>query len=276
MRDAVSIIERFFHRHGRKLGTATLVASVVFLWLPILTVVIMSFSPSRALSFPPDGLSLQWYGEFMSNSTAKDSIVSSVLISVAATPLSVLLGLMFAYGITRFSFKGKGITTLFITLPIVVPMIVVGLAMSLFFGIIGFGGGNTAIVAAHIVRTLPFTALILIPTLLAFDQTYEEAAMDLGADEIKTFTHITLPNILPGILAATFLTFAISFNEFIYTYFVRDVGTQTLPIYLWGQIRHGVTPEVNVISFLFLVLAVSLVLLAAALTHVERIALRSE
>ncbi|MFB9808810.1 ABC transporter permease [Haladaptatus pallidirubidus] len=176
---------------------------------------------------------------------------------------------MIAYAVDRFVFPGKDILQLLATLPIVVPLVVTGIAMVLFFGAINFQQGYWSIVIAHVVRTIPFATLVILPTFLTFDRQLEEASKDLGANELETFRQITLPSVFPGIIAGGLLAFTLSFNEFVYTYFVKDSSTTTLPIYIWNQIRYNVTPEVNVISVVFLLLAVSLVLIAVSLTRVE-------
>lgn len=268
--------ERFVHNYGQYIGLALMALVFAFLWAPIAVLIFMSFAQEGVLSFPPDSLTLDWYFTFLENAEARDATITSLQVSLVATPITVLLATILAYPLGRYDFAGKPGLQLLITLPLIVPLVVVGVALTLFFGFLNISTGYWTVVIAHVVRTLPFAALIIIPTFLSFDKALEEASMDLGANELATFRQVTLPNILPGIVAGGLLAFTISFNEFVYTYFVRDTATQTLPIYLWNRIRYGVTPEVNVISVFFLIVAVLLILLAISLTHAERVATRSQ
>ena len=124
----------------------------------------------------------------------------------------------------------------------------------------------------HIIRTLPFATLVMLETFSNFDESLEAAAMDLGANEIETFRSVTIPNIATGAVAATLLTFTVSFNEFIFTFFVRDSGTMTLPVYLWNKIMYGLDPSVNAISVIFLFVAGGFIGLAILISSVRNIA----
>ncbi|WP_228546078.1 ABC transporter permease [Halegenticoccus tardaugens] len=271
---ALRPVERFVQRRGAQLSRLVMIAVFAFLWLPIGVLVLMSFAKGGVLSFPPEELTLEWYGVFLANETARRAIVLTLQISTVATAVTVALATLIAYAVDRFDFPGKGLLQLLATLPIVVPLVVTGVALVLFFGTVGLGSGYWPTVIAHVVRTIPFAALVIIPTFLTFDRRLEEASKDLGADELQTFVQVTLPNVFPGILAGGLLAFTISFNEFVFTYFVKGSGQSTLPVYIWDQIRYNVTPEVNVISVVFLLVAVSMVLVAVSLTKVELLARR--
>ncbi|WP_233203866.1 ABC transporter permease [Halegenticoccus soli] len=271
---ALRPLERLVQRHGSRLARVVMVAVFAFLWLPIGVLVLMSFAEGGVLSFPPEELTLRWYGAFLSNDTARRAIALTLKISTVATAVTVALSTLIAYAVDRFEFPGKGLLQLLATLPIVVPLVVTGVALVLFFGTINLGSGYWSVVVAHVVRTIPFATLVILPTFLTFDRRLEEASKDLGADELETFVQVTLPNVFPGILAGGLLAFTISFNEFVFTYFVKGSGQSTLPVYIWDQIRYNVTPEVNVISVVFLLVAVSMVLVAVSLTRVELLARR--
>ncbi|WP_435156724.1 ABC transporter permease [Haladaptatus sp. DFWS20] len=267
-------VERVVHRYGSHLGRLAMILVFLFLWLPIGVLVFMSFAKGGVLAFPPKELTLQWYATFLNNQAAISAIVTTLKISIVASLISVVLATLIAYAVDRFAFPGKDVLQLLATLPIVVPLVVTGIAMVLFFGAINFQQGYWSIVIAHVIRTIPFATLVILPTFLTFDRQLEEASKDLGANELQTFRQVTLPSVLPGIIAGGLLAFTLSFNEFVYTYFVKDSATTTLPIYIWNQIRYNVTPEVNVISVVFLLLAVSLVLVAVSLTRVDLLARR--
>jgi spermidine/putrescine transport system permease protein len=266
---ALRPLERIIHRYGSRMGRLATIVVFLFLWLPIGVLVFMSFAKGGVLAFPPKELTLQWYTTFLNNQAAISAIMTTLKISVVASLISVVLATLIAYAVDRFVFPGKDVLQLLATLPIVIPLVVTGIAMVLFFGAINFQQGYWSIVVAHVVRTIPFATLVILPTFLTFDRQLEEASKDLGANELQTFRQVTLPSVLPGIIAGGLLAFTLSFNEFVYTYFVKDSSTTTLPIYIWNQIRYNVTPQVNVISVVFLLLAVSLVLIAVSLTRVE-------
>lgn len=270
----MNVVEKFAHRHGNTIGLGLMIIILTLLWIPMGVVVLMSFASESVLSFPPESYTLKWYGQMLQNEQAINAIVTSLKVSLVSTPITVLLSVLAAYGVAKYDFRGKGAIQMFLTLPIIVPLVVVGVAMTLFFGNVNISAGYSTVVIAHVVRTIPFAALIIIPTVVSFDSTLEEASKDLGASELRTFWRVTLPNILPGIIAGGLLAFTVSFNEFVYTYFVRDTATQTLPVYLWGLIRYGFSPEVNVISVLFLAFVTAMLLVAMSLTNLRRLTLR--
>lgn len=270
---APDLIERYVERYAGSVGRVLIVLFMGFLWLPIFTVSLMSFAPG-VLSFPPETLTTDWYVHYVTNDQAISATLTSLQISLIATPISVVLATLGAYGLERYVFRGKKPVQLLILLPIIVPLVVAGAGLMLFFSQLGLGRSYTSVVIAHVVRCIPFATLVILPAFMTFDSSMEEASLDLSANEIQTFFRVTLPNVYPGILAGGFLAFAISFNEFIYTYFIRDTGTETLPIYIWNQISHGATPEINVISVLFIVIAVLSVILAVLATNIERVATR--
>lgn len=272
--DVTAPVERFIENHGGRLAQAVLLIGFTFLWLPIAVLVFMSFAAGGVLSFPPDELTLRWYGVFLDNQAAIGAIWTTLSISVPATLITVVLATLISYAVDRFVFPGRNALQLLATLPVIVPLVVTGVALVLFFnGTLGLRG-YPAVVVAHVVRTIPFATLVILPTFLGFDRRLEEASKDLGADELRTFTQVTLPNVFPGIVAGSLLAFTLSFNEFVFTYFVKSSGGPTLPVYIWNQIRYNVTPEVNVISVVFLAVAIGMVLIAVSLTRVDLLARR--
>lgn len=267
-------VELFVHRYGTRVASVLIGVLLLFLWAPIFVLTFMSFADREVLTFPPESLTTEWYVRFLENQQAIDALFTSLEVAAVATPLGILISILIAYTIDRYEFRGKTALQVIATLPLIIPLIVVGVAMTMFFGFAGISSGFWTVVFAHTVQIVPFGTLIILATLLSFDRTLEEASMDLGANEFETFRQITLPAILPSVIAAALLGFTISFNEFIYTYFVKDTATNTLPTYIWDRLQHSASPEVNVISVVFLLLAVVMVLVSIALTNVERIAIR--
>jgi spermidine/putrescine transport system permease protein len=230
----------------------------VFIFLPIVILVMMSFSSGKLTSFPPEGFTLTWYQEFMHNRYAWSSLAMSVVVALFSALLTVIIGTMAAYGLVRFDFPGKKLLQAFVFMPIVIPIVVSGIAMLIFFRKIGLESGIITVTIAHISRSLPYAVMIISSSLIGFDTRLEEAAADLGAGEFNTFRKIVLPLIAPGLIGAALISFTVSFDEFVVTFFVAGGGIQTLPLYLYSQIRFAITPEINAISTF--VLAVSMIL----------------
>lgn len=267
----IAPMERFVERWGGRIGQGSVWLLIFFLWAPIGVLVIMSFSAVGVLTFPPTEFTLEWYRVFLDNNAAHRAMITSIQVAIPVTIITTALGLLIAYAVDRYEFPGKSYLQIFATLPIIVPLVVTGVAMILFFGLLNIPTGLGTIIIAHVIRTIPFATLIIVATFLSFDRTLEEASKDLGADELRTMRKVTLPNILPGIVAAGLITFTLSFNEFVYTFFVRSTGTTTLPIFIFGRIRYEVTPEVNVMSVVFLAIAILFILLAVGITTVQRL-----
>jgi spermidine/putrescine transport system permease protein len=230
----------------------------VFIFLPIVILVIMSFSSGALTSFPPSGFTLQWYEQFLNNRDAWSSLRTSIVIALINAVLTVFIGTMAAYGLVRFEFPGKKLLQSFVFLPMVIPVVVFGIAMLIFFRKIGLESGMFTVIIAHISRSLPYAVMMISTSLTGFDPTLEEAASDLGAGEYRIFRRVVLPLIAPGLIGAALISFTISFDEFVVTFFVAGSGVQTLPLYLYSLIRFTITPEINAISTF--VLFVSLIL----------------
>jgi len=267
-------VEIFAQRHAQTVGYGVITLLMIYLWVPILTIALMSFTSGSAMSFPPTSLSLKWYEAFLTNPKALTAVWTTLRVGAIVTPLTVVIATMLSWAIDRYAFRGKNVLQLLVTLPLIIPLIVIGIALTMFFGILNVDSGFWTIVAGHTLRALPFATLIILPTLLTFDNRLEEASMDLGANEFETFLQVTLPNIYQGIFAGALMAFTISFNEFVVTYFVKGTLSTTFPTWIWSMIRHRVTPEVNAASVVFLLVATALILLAVSLTHVERITMQ--
>jgi spermidine/putrescine transport system permease protein len=266
--------ERFFYEYGKILGYTLIAGLTIFMWGPIFVLTFMSFAEEEVLQFPPSSLSLEWYARLPEASSAMGAMMNSIQVALIVAPVAVVLALLAAYPVYHYDFKGKGLFQLVLTLPLIVPLIVTGTAMVLFFGIANIRTGFWAVVAAHLVRTLPFAFLIILPAFYSFDDQLTEASRDLGADEVETFLFVTLPNIAPSVIASGILAFTISLNEVIYTFFVRNSEMLTLPVYIYQRLQQQATPMVNVVSVVFVSMAIGLVLLSIGITNIERIVLR--
>ncbi len=227
-------------------------------------------SADGLLAFPPESLTLDWYRDILTSDQALSAIENTLKIGVVATPLSMIVATAAVIGIERYEFRAKPWVLLLAISKLLIPGIVGAVAIFQAAETVGVSG-YWLVVFVHIIATLPFSTLVMLETYSNFDKNLESAAMDLGANEITTFKSVTIPNMMTGIIATGLLTFTFSFNEFIFTYFVRDSGTVTLPVYLWNNIVYGLDPGVNAISVIFLGVATSSLLIAVALTSVRKV-----
>ena len=161
-----------------------------------------------------------------------------------------------AYGLVRFKFRGKRLLQTLIVLPIIVPHLVFGIDLLLFFKAIGISPNAFTVCIAHIVLAFPFAVMLISTSLSGFNPTLEDAAQDLGANERRTFFRVTLPLIAPGVVSAILVSFTVSFDEFAVSFFVSGKGVVTLPLFLYSELRFSVTPEINAISTFVLVISV--------------------
>ena len=246
-------------------GFAT-TAVIVFLalYLPIFTLVAYSFNASQSVAVW-GGLSFDWYGKAWANEQAKDATLRSLIIAVSAAGIATTVATLAALGTTRRrAFKGETFIYVLINQPLMVPEIVTAVALLIVFGIIKQATGYQGLgylILAHSAFCVPFAYLPIRARLEGMDTTLETAATDLYATPVQTFRRVTLPLLLPGIIAGAMLAFVISLDDVVITEFVKGGGQDTLPTYLLGQLRRQLTPEINAISAMLL--GVTVVLLTA-------------
>ena len=229
-----------------------------YLYLPIFVLIALSFNENRIATIW-SGFSTHWYGVVLANDDMLRAARNSIVIAVCAAVLGTSLATLAALGMARSRFRGESAVNAVIALPLVVPEIVTAVATLLFFVLIGFKLGLHTVIIAHTVFCIPFAYLPIRARLEGMDPTLGEAAADLYANEWRTFRRITFPLLWPGILSGGLLAFIISLDDFVITYFVAGAGATTLPVYIFGMIRIGVTPEVNAVSALMLVISILIV-----------------
>jgi spermidine/putrescine transport system permease protein len=246
------------HRSWLKAAAFTYLGVIfVFLYLPSSLVGLMSFNTDELASFPIEGLTLDWWSELFSNQTVLDAALNSLLVASLTTALTVVLAVLTGYALVRHSFRLKAVLTGLLVAAMLIPYLVVGIGLLSFWALLGVERGLHLVVLAHVALALPYAALVIAARLQGFDRSLEEAAASLGAGRLTTFRRIVLPALMPGIIAAAALTFAISIDEFNVAYFL--VGTDnTLPIYIFSSLRFGLTPELNALSTLVLVGSIAL------------------
>jgi spermidine/putrescine transport system permease protein len=247
---------------ARALAWGYLAALLVYLYLPNLLVAIMAFHPQRHAGFPIRSLTLRWWAELFHNATVWTAVQNSLVVAAATTALTVVLGLLSAYALVRYRFRLKGALTGMLLAAMVVPYLVVGIALLSFWALLGVERGLHTVILAHVALALPYTTLVLAARLQGFDVSLEEAGMVLGASRATVFRRVTLPLLMPGVLAGAALAFSTSFDEFNVAYFVIGARHNTLPIYVYSSLRFGISPELNAISTLILLASVLLASLA--------------
>jgi spermidine/putrescine transport system permease protein len=239
-----------------------------FLYAPILILIIFSFNSSRYAIW--EGFSWQWYSTLWQDDLIQRAIKNSLIVALAATLVSTLIGTLAALGMQRFEFRGKGSMDALFYLPVIVPEIVMAASLVIFFGFLHFTLGMTTIILAHIAFCVSYVIIVVRARLEGFDRTLEEAAMDLGANEFKTFFRITLPIIFPGILSGALLAFTLSIDDYLITSFVAGVGSTTLPLQIYSMVKTKVTPEINAVSTLLLLPTIILIIVADRLQREEK------
>ena len=236
-------------------------AVYAFLYAPILVLVVFSFNRSR-LTATWDGFTLAWYEKLFDNPQILTALRNSLIVAGATTAICVVAGTAAALAFHRHRFRRQAALDALITVPIVIPEIVLASSLVLLFAAVGLRLGFLTVVLAHVAFSVSYAVIVVRARFVGFDRSLEEAAMDLGARPAATFFKVTLPGIAPGVLAAALLVFALSIDDYVITSFVAGVGSTTLPIQIYSMVRTGISPEINAVSTLLLV-ATSVLLFAA-------------
>lgn len=237
-----------------------------FLYLPILVVIALSFNESRLVTVW-GGFSLRWYGAVWQNEALLSAVWVSLRVAAFSATIALLLGTLAGIALARAArFRGRTMLAGLVYVPLVMPEVVTGLAMLLLFVVLEWERGALTITLAHATLSLGFVAVLVQSRMLSFDRALEEAALDLGATPLAAFFQVTLPVIWPAILSGWLLAFTLSLDDLVIASFTSGPGATTLPMRLYGQVRLGVSPEINVISTLLIGLA-ALALLAASLAQ---------
>ena len=250
---------------------AWLAAVGVFLYAPLIALMVFSFNDSRR-NIVWQGFTLKYYDMALHNESLVEAFGNSLTIAAASTLLSVILGAMVALVLWRFRFPGKTVLDGVLALPIVVPEICMGVAMLVFFArILPWPQGLPwplnlgAIIIAHVSFSFPFVAVVVRARLASFNREMEEAARDLGAGEWRTVSDVIVPHIAPSLVAGALLAFTLSLDDFVITFFTAGPDTVTFPVKVYSMVRFSVTPEVNAASTILIVMTVILTAVALRL-----------
>jgi spermidine/putrescine transport system permease protein len=273
-----------------------------FLYAPIIVLVLYSFNASRTnvlfegfiSSFGPLQMNgslvtqspcgpFHWFCELSRNREVGLAARNTLTVAFISTLTSTVIGTMAALAMQRYNFRLKSFSQLSLYVPIVIPEIVMGIGILTLFsqlfgllnGALGLTGdarlslGLGTVIVSHIAFSVPFVTLVVQARLQGFDKSIEEAAMDLGANELTTFRRVTLPTILPGVLSGALLAFTLSLDDFVITFFTTGPGATTLPIYVYGLLRRIITPQVNALSTVWILIVLTAVFLLQRLQSRE-------
>jgi len=250
----------------RRVSFTNLVAlalGLAFLYAPIVILVIYSFNASRLVTVW-GGWSLRWYAALLEDRAMIDAALASLGIAVASAALATVFGTMAALALTRMRFRGRLPFAAMIYAPLVMPEVITGLSLLLLFVAVDLDRGFFTIVIAHTTLTMCFVTVIVQSRLIVFDRGLEEAAMDLGCPRGRTFFAVTLPLIMPAIIAGFLLAFSLSLDDLVIASFTTGPGATTLPIRIYSEVRLGVKPEINAVCTIFIAV-ISVVVIAASL-----------
>jgi len=236
----------------------------VFLYAPIVILIIFSFNSSRFVS-TWEGFSLRWYGELFRDAAMMAALKNSLIVAVASTLISTLFGTMAALVMERYQFGGKLAMDALLYLPIIIPEIAMAVMLLLFFVLARVTLSLGTVIIAHVAFNISFVTVVVRARLVGFARRLEEAAQDLGANELQTFWHVTLPLLMPGILGGALLAFTLSLDDFVVTFFTAGVGATTLPLRIYSMVKLGITPEINAISTILVLASMTLLFLSVFL-----------
>ncbi len=242
--------------------TAFAVATYAFLFAPIVVLIAFSFNDSKR-NFQWKGFTLDWYPTVFENEDLLEALVVTLQVAFVAVLVSTVLGTLLGLALARRRFRGKTATETLLLVPMVTPEIVMGLSLLIFFFTAVNGrGGFWQLSIAHITFCVSYVAIVVRARAAGMDPRLEEAARDLGATALGAFRYVTLPLIAPAVISGALLAFALSFDDYVVTTFNAGVGSSTLPLYIYGKVKFGVTPEINAISTI-IVAVTAIVILAA-------------
>ena len=237
---------------------------LALMYVPILLVIVYSFNESKT-SAVWGGFSWKWYEQMFRDEDLFEALWNSIVLGVLSSCAAAVIGTLGAYGMSKVKFPLKGAVEYVSTLPIMIPEIILGMVFMAFFSLLGLPFGMTTLVIAHTAFSIPYVFMLVKARLVGMDQSLLEAAQDLGAAPARVFFDITLPLVAPAIASGMLLAFAMSMDDVIISVFVTGVGTNTLPVKIYSQLKTGVTPEINALCTLLFVATLLLCGLAALL-----------
>lgn len=252
-------------RMGRRLMTLHGLLSYLFLYAPMIVLLVFSFNASKFASGTWKGFTFDWYLALFQNEAIGVALRNSLYIGITSTIISTVFGTMVSLAMERYIFWGKLSFDALLYLPIIIPDIAMAVMLLIFFVQVKMPLGRYTIIISHVAFNISFVAVVVRARLAQFDTRLEEAAQDLYANHWQTFSRITLPLLMPGILAGALLAFTLSLDDFVITFFTAGPGSTTLPLRIYSLVKLGVTPEINALSAVMLMASFVLVLISFSL-----------
>ena len=236
------------------------------LYIPMLVMMIFSFNDQR-YNYYWNGFTTQWYSKLFSNSAVIGSLWYSVIIAVLATVISVTIGTIGALGLRKYEFRGRKFVNNMLYIPIIVPEIVMAVALLIIFMKIGIALGMGTILIGHCTFCIPYAVVTIKGRISGDGYSMEEASMDLGANRIQTFLRVTLPSIMPGVMSAAFLSFTLSIDDVVMSNMLAGAKNSTLPVLILSMNKTGVTPDVNALTTIMILIIAAAMILNNSIKH---------
>lgn len=239
----------------------------IFMFVPIVVVVVLSFNPEQFGSFPMKGFSLRWFVKLAQNQSILTAFKNSLLLGSLTAVVSTVFGILASLAFVRYNFPGKNTLNTLLLAPIMIPEVILGVALLLFIRWLQQPKSFALLVIGHVVLTLPYVLLIVQARLGGIKKEYEEAAQSLGANPFQSFKEVTLPLLTPAIMAGMLFSFTISFDDITATLFWATAQNQTVPVKIFGMLRNSISPEINALGTVMIVLTIATPLLAGYLSR---------
>ncbi|WP_338515040.1 ABC transporter permease [Pseudomonas poae] len=237
------------------------ISMLIFLVVPILVIVPLSFNEGSFLSYPLSGFSLRWYQEFLGSQEWMRALRNSLIIAPAATLLATALGTLAAVGLARGEFRGKGLVMAVLISPMIAPLVIIAVSLYFFFAQLNLLNSYLGLVLAHAALGVPFVVITVAATLQGYDRNFSRAAASLGAPPWFAFRKVMLPLIAPGVISGALFAFATSFDEVVVTLFLASPAQRTLPMQMFGGIRENLNPTIAAAATLMIAASAVLLLL---------------
>ena len=239
----------------------------LFMFAPVAVVVLLAFNTSQFGGFPMEGLGFRWFVALWENDAIVRAFQTSLLLGSLTAVISTTLGVLAAMAMVRYDFRGKNLINTALIAPILVPEVVLAVALLLFLRWLSVPKNFFLLLLGHVIFTLPFVVLVVQARLAGIRRDFEEAAMSLGANPLQTFLQVTLPLLLPAVLAGFLFAFTISFDDITGTLFWKPGGVETVPTQIFAMLRHSISPELNALGTVMVVVTVAMPLLGMALAR---------
>ena len=227
----------------------------LFFYLPIAVLVLFSFNESR-LNIVWTGFTFDWYVKLFDDRVLVKTLKNSLIVATFTTAISVVLGTIGAWLLYRYRYKASSFLETLVFMPMIVPEVILGVSLLILFVTLGMKLGYTTIVISHVTFCFPFVMAAVQARLAGLDPALEEAALDLGATPVQAFTKVLVPYLMPAIVSGALMSFTLSLDELIVTYFTASAGTRTLPLEIFGRVKKGLDPSLNAISTVFILVTV--------------------